>query len=140
MVIEPRTHRWIQLTSSEYEALPFKVLAEPEKYEEDGVTMFEFHVDKHKGLQKMANEKYGSFGGNISHNWKGKPIIIFGQDESAFNQYAFGNKQWVGANGERAILPKHNGMGLMISAFQSREFGFEFEMTPQQLEDVNRKR
>ena len=31
-------------------------------------------------------------------------------------------------------------MGLMLSAFQSREFGFGFEMTPQQLEEVNRKR
>ena len=37
------------------------------------------------------------------------------------------NKQW------------DNGKGLMISEFQLREFG-RFEMTPQQLEDVNRKR
>jgi len=83
-------------------------------------------------LQSLAIKKYGEFGGNVHHTWKGKPVIIFGQDESTFNQYAFGNKLWVGSNGERAFLPKHNGMGLMISAFQSREFGFGFEMTPEE--------
>ena len=36
--------------------LPFKLLAVPEQYEEDGVTMFEFHVDDHEDLQKLANE------------------------------------------------------------------------------------
>ena len=141
-VLELRTHRWIQFTEDEYDQLKFKVLATPGRYTNDntGVEMVEFHVDDHAQLQSLAIKKYGEFRGNVHHTWKGKPVIIFGQDESTFNQYAFGNKLWVGSNGERAFLPKHNGMGLMISAFQLREFGFGFEMTPEKLDQVNRKR
>ena len=66
-----------------------------------------------------------------------KPVIIFGQDESVFSQFSFNGKQWVSPDGKRAILPKSNGMGIMISAFQSREFGFGLELTPQQLKAIN---
>jgi len=140
--LELKTHRWIQLTEDEYAKLSFQVLAKPVEYTDDvtGKKMFQFHVDDHEELQALANKKYGEFGGNVHYTWKGKPVIIFGQDESTFNQYAFGNKLWVGSNGERAFLPKHNGMGLMISAFQSREFGFGFDMTPDELARVNHKR
>ena len=57
-----------------------------------------------------------------------------------FNQFSFGCKQWVGPAGERAFLPKSAGMGLMASAFQSRELGFGMQLTAEQLKDVNRKR
>ena len=54
-----------------------------------------------------------------------------------FSQFSFNGKQWVSPDGKRAILPKSNGMGIMISAFQSREFGFGLELTPEQLKAIN---
>ena len=34
-------------------------------------------------------------------------------------------------------MPKDDGLGVMISAFQSHEFGFGTPVTPDQLEEVN---
>ena len=84
----------------------------------NGTPVIKFHVDELPCLQEWANNKYGNFGGNISvlvtnHN----PIIIFGQDKSVFNPFAFGSKQWVGDSGEKAILPKSKVMGIMVSEF-----------------------
>lgn len=90
--LEPRTHRWIQVT------------AEIHEY---AVTM-----------------GFGSFGGNLSvRKPQGvKPLMIFGQDESVYSQFLFGNRQWVGPEGQHPLLPKKtDGLSLMISAFQSRE-------------------
>jgi hypothetical protein len=47
---------------------------------------------------------------------------------------------WVGRNGERPLLPKDDGLGLMYSVFQSREFGFDFVLLTQaQLLAINKK-
>ena len=71
--------------------------------------MIRFHVDDHNYLQEYANNKYDKYGDNVSvRAMNKKPIIIFGQDESVFNQFAFGSKQWVGDAGERAFLPKRH--------------------------------
>ncbi len=35
------------------------------------------------------------------------------------------------------LVPKYEGQGLMISAFQSREFGFGYWLNEEQLADVN---
>ena len=77
----------------------------------------EFHVNNHDCMQDFTNERYGAIGGNR------KPLIIFGQDGSFFNQFSFNSKQWVGPFGMRSILPKCAGMGAMVSVFQSCEFG-----------------
>jgi len=53
-----------------------------------------------------------------------KPLILFGQDEAIFSQYSLNSFQWIGPKGDRALLPKTTGSGIMVSAFQSREFGF----------------
>ncbi len=34
-------------------------------------------------------------------------------------------------------VPKDDGQGIMINAFQSREFGFGFDLTPDLLQEVN---
>jgi hypothetical protein len=46
-------------------------------------------------------------------------------------------KNWMGPNGETAIVPKDEGAGIMISAFQSREFGFGLNMREKELPLVN---
>ena len=50
-----------------------------------------------------------------------RPLIIFGQDESIFNQFSHSGRQWLGPLGQRSIMPKSAGMGVMLSAFQSRD-------------------
>jgi hypothetical protein len=64
-------------------------------------------------------------------------LEIVGQDECVFSQYLVGGKSWVGAKGERALLPKTEGDGYMISGFQSRLFGFGRPMTAEELKLVN---
>jgi hypothetical protein len=102
--------------------------------------MVEFHVDDYELFQDIANEKSPEFGGNISVRavQGAKPIIVFGQDEAIYNQNSSNFMQWVGPNGECPLLPKNNGMGKMISAFQSRESGWGVELSNAQLIEINR--
>ena len=78
----------------------------------------EFHVDDHN-FEDCAVKDYG---GNLSVRMPAgrKPVIILGQDESIFNQNSHRGSQWVGPSGEQTIMPKSTGMGIMLSAFQSR--------------------
>lgn len=146
-VLETRCHRWIQMLVEEFQERNSnleegnKILNTGYTYDAiNGEKMIELHVDDHECLQEYANEKYKKFGGNLSVRMSGKPIIIIGQDESVYNQFAFGSKQWVGQKGERAFLPKSDGMGVMVSAMQSREFGWGMVLTADQLKDINAKR
>jgi hypothetical protein len=84
----------------------------------------EFHVDDHD----YANCDVGPFGGNLSVRMPEghKPIIIFGQNESIFNQFFSHGRQWTGPTGQRTIMPKSSREGLMISAFQSCEICCSF--------------
>ena len=84
----------------------------------DGTPMIWFHVYDHPCLQEWENNKYSNFGGSISVRVTNhKPIRIFGQNESVFNKFDFGSKQWVGESVEKAILPKSKVMGIMVSEF-----------------------
>jgi hypothetical protein len=47
------------------------------------------------------------------------------------------NKSWVAPDVERVLVLKEDGQGLMISAFQSREFGFGLEISDEDLKRVN---
>ena len=58
------------------------------------------------------------------HSTSNRPLKIVGQDECVFMQYLLGGKSWVASNGEHALLPKSEGDGKMVSAFQSRQLGF----------------
>lgn len=89
--------------------------------DEKQVDMYEFHVDDSDKLWHIANDKY-SFGGTTIHfkSQHSKPLIIVGQDECVFQKYLLKTRQWVGPSGERALLPKTYGYGVMVSVFQSR--------------------
>ena len=69
-----------------------------------------------------------------------KPLILIGQDESIFKQYLLTNSQWALPDGQKALLPKDEGQGIMISAFVSREFGYGHDLTQQQLDQINQFR
>jgi hypothetical protein len=45
------------------------------------------------------------------------PLVIFGHDECIFKQYHMTKKSWVAPNGEKVLVPKDDGQGLIISAF-----------------------
>jgi len=104
--------------------------------------MIEFHVDDHEVLQDFAHQKNLEFGGSISVRAEPgkKAIIVFGQDEAIYNQNTTNTMQWVGPGGERPLLPKNNGMGKMISAFQSRDTGWGIKISRQQLIEINKQR
>ena len=104
---------------------------------EDGNTYIEFHVDDSEYLTKLGSNT--QFGGYLSvqRQKNQKPLIIFGQDECIFKQYIFRNKCWMGPNGETPLTPKDEGQGLMVSGIVSREYGFNWNLSETQLEQVN---
>ena len=142
-------HHWVQVTepvAAKLEAGNLLATGNGYKYVDGGTPMREYHVDcinpeKSKDLlqQLMATD----FGGNLSVRFKqatSKPLICFGHDEYIFKQSLMPSKQWYGPNKETFICPKDEGLGTVISAFQSREFGFGLETTELDLKEVNRQR
>ncbi len=66
-----------------------------------------------------------------------KPPLPFGHDECILWQFFFTVLAWVGVKEELQIIHKDEGFGIMVSSFQSREFGFGFELTIDDLKVVN---
>jgi hypothetical protein len=130
--LEPRTHRWIQVTKETVEKwksenkISEDVAGHGYTYCQEqhsgmpGDEMVEFHVDDYDMLDSVAEEMgFGMFWGNLIVRKPPdvKPIMIFGQDESVFNQLLLKSPQWVGPQGQRPLLPKTEGLSLMLSAF-----------------------
>ena len=67
-------------------------------------------------------------------------VMMFGQDEAIFKMYLFNPKMWKGPNGQRPLLPKDEGLGIMLSAFVCREYGLIHEITDDLLQRVNATR
>ena len=66
-----------------------------------------------------------------------RPMMIIGQDESAFTQYLLRAKTWVGPSGQRPLLPQSESDGNMMSVFISRVFGFGRVLTEDQSARIN---
>ena len=64
------------------------------------------------------------------------PVICLSQDEAILKQYIFTNKLWTYKSKCR-IVPKDKGYWIMISASQSREFGFVYPLTVQYIQTIN---
>ena len=139
------SHRWIQVTLEEDKTLrekkhiPENVVGT--KILCEGKEMIEYHVDDCKYLFEIANKTL-KFGGNLSKRRdKSKPpYLVFGQDECIFSQYSFKPMTWVSPDGRRPLLPKSTGISVMLSAFQSREFGFGYNLSKDLLDKINEKR
>jgi hypothetical protein len=56
-----------------------------------------------------------------------------------FSQFSFIGMQWVGPSRKRSILPTNDGMGVMVSAFQSREFGWGMKISDEQMARINQR-
>ena len=127
---EIRAHRWVQLSEEQAHELendPKDPLRKGlyHSYIKDGVAMREYHVDMHVRLVEFVSPELLIYGGNLSvrKSPTSRPVMFIGQDESAFHQFVFPKRQWVGPDGTRLILPKGQGEGYMASGFQAREFG-----------------
>ena len=69
-----------------------------------------------------------------------KSLIIFRQDEAVFTQFCAHSSHWVGPKQEREFLPKTNGRGIMLSAYQSRELGLGLKISQEDLKEINNSR
>ena len=143
---ELRMYRWIHLPCTEVSDLEQELeisLSNGHKYTDlqTGIEMVELHVDSHPSFQERMNATT-MFGGNLSVRMppNTKPLIGFGQDECIFKQYLFTNKAWTTPEGQKPVIPKDEGLGVMISAFVSREFGFGMKLSDADLVQVNEKR
>jgi hypothetical protein len=98
--------------------------------------MVEYHVDAIPSDEKLA---LGPYGGNVSVRRDcNKPIVMFiGQDEAIFKQFSFHSKMWTGPKGERPLLPKDEGAGVMILSFISREHGLIQELNDDTIHRIN---
>ena len=144
--IERRTHRWAQLTNEQ----AMQLEESDEKFPEDCCCYDlisekrECHVDTHRASQEFAPEECKKFGGGLSCGLKEgeRPVMVVGQDESAFHQCTFAKKQWKGPRGQALLLPKSTGEIHMVSGYQARKFGLGLgdKMTEEALKEVNRKR
>ena len=137
-------HRWYSITKQQNDTMiengEIEVTNNGYGYEINGEIHVEYHVDTHISFQEAcASLQYGD---NLSIRKPDgkKKTMIFGQDEYIFKQYAFTNSAWTLPNGTKALIPKDEGQGVMISAFCSRELGYGPPLTPQSLAAINRSR
>ena len=105
---------------------------------EENIAMVEVHVDSHPFFQNKMNATT-EFGGNLSVRKPvdTKPLICFGQDECIFKQFLFTGKAWTTPDGQKPIILKDEGLGLMISGIVSQEFGFGMKLSEEDLQKVN---
>ena len=102
---------------------------------EENVEMIEHHVDDVPSNLMTSFDVQKS----VCAPSNTLPIIIIGQDECVFSQYLLSSKMWMGPNNESPLLPKSEGEGHMISAFQSCDFGFGLQISDDKLCLINAK-
>ena len=110
------------------------------QYTKNGKEFYEFHVDDCQYFHLAC--EHVPFGGYLSVRkpLNIKKVMIIGQDEVIMKQFIFSLLAWTLPDGSRPLIPKDEGMGLMISAFTCRELGFAYTIPPDVLVKVNSKR
>ena len=117
------------------------------EYKQNGKEMVEIHVDDWFNYNnddedtKQGLPFIGEFGGSLSVRLpKGeKPRIIFGQDKAIYRSSQLNENCWC-IDEASPLRKKGVGQGIMVSAFQSREFGFALDINEKQLSEINKKR
>ena len=147
---EIKCYRWVQLSKDDMQKLM-------EDYDDfpknacynyidtnNNLQMSEFHVDTHPCLNTFISTDNLKYGGNLSvrKNPNDNLLMIIGQDESTYHQFTFSKKQWKGPQGCQMIMPKGEGEILMVSGYQSREFGLGLGnlLTHASIEQINERR
>jgi hypothetical protein len=125
-----RMHHGMQVTLAEAAVLEANCnVAKGSGYKQGNIV--EYHAD----AVNPVKLKETNFGGDLSIRFPMgvKSLIIFGHDEYIFKQFSRTGKQWYIPNTETYIVPKDKGIGIMILAFQSREFGFGMHLSVKDL-------
>jgi hypothetical protein len=105
----------------------------------------EFHVDLDGNFFRdmylsEPEDEYKRFNGLRSVRYpEGRLVLHIGQDESVFKANAFSYRVWQ-ETANKQLRPKGDGTGVMVSAFVSRAFGFNPEISQADLEAINAKR
>ena len=135
-------HRWHSITKEERnEMVKTGQVSNDSGYKYYDVTlemaMYEYHVDDHISFQKACDHL--PFGGNLSIRKPvdKKQVMIIGQDEAIMKKNLFSMNAWSLPDGTRPLIPKDEGIGIMISAFTCRELGFGYTVPDDILERVN---
>jgi len=109
-----------------------------------GEEMVEFHIDCDNGDTLLREFESSIYGGNffVRKQQVDKKVILFGHDESAMKQHQFTTCSWTLEDGQAALVPKHDGAGIMYSLFVSRITGAGFGsfLTAEVLAQVNANR
>jgi hypothetical protein len=111
--------------------------------DETGKTMREYHTDCHEKLQEFVlpqNKMHGAGNLSVRKEADKRPVIIIGHDECVCCQCMLSAFGWKGPNGDTVLLPKSEEEGIMVSSFFGREIGFCFELTEEQLAQINAAR
>ena len=144
--LERQMYRWINIEQTDVAELKEKhQLLTDTGYNYtcklNGKHMVEFHVDTCEKFHKIG-KKTTKWGGNLSVRLPVgiKLVILIGHNKYIFKQYQFTNQSWVADKKLQPIIPKEEGTGVMISAFQSRELGFGRLLAVEELKKVNEKR
>ena len=111
-------------------------------YDDNGITMHEFHVDDIQDSHDLPELRTAKMGGRLSvrRDTGAKQLISWGQDEVVCHGFQMQMMTWYGSDGSSEIRPKDKGPALHISGIKSREAGFHCKPTPHQLKTINRSR
>ena len=137
---EVNAPRWVHFTAEKSKLLESQGLVVKNTgfhySDHDGTSMVEYHADNFDTSPDLP------MGGNCSVRKKNdeQTVMIFGQEEAIFKQFLLNIKMWTGPNGERPLLPKDEGSGVMISSFITREHGLIREIDDYILTTVNANR
>jgi hypothetical protein len=109
---------------------------------DDGVAIVEYHIDASICTFFAEQLRQLPLGGNLSVR---KPIgtytvLLVGQDEAIFEQFLFHSMMWVGPSGKQPLLPKDEGIEIMILAIICGEHGLTRTISQQVLDEVNFQR
>ena len=133
-------HRWYSITLEERNTMVNNNDIPKElgyKYEINGQTFFEFHIDDHPSFSKAcANLEFGGML-SVRKSRDKKKIMMLGQDEAIMRKNLFTLCSWTMPDGSKALLPKDEGMGVMVSAFTSREIGFGYTAPEECMKAIN---
>jgi hypothetical protein len=108
-----------------------------------GEDMVEVHADwlyQYDAAEKLPNgiPPLPKYGGNLSVRKPEsvKPRVTFGQDEAIFRSSQLNESCWA-IDGQQTLRTKSMGVGRMVSALCSREFGFGLDLSVEELTRVN---
>ena len=112
----------------------------------EGEEMVEVHSDWLYSYEEGEKLPEGippipEYGGNLSVRkpLNVKPRVPFGQDEAIFRSSQLNDSCWA-IDGQQTLRTKSMGIGRMVSAMCSREFGLGLYLSAEQLERVNHMR